>query len=60
MNELIGLDVEEATIILRQIFPVSTKGNIIMGKLKDVFKVDKPIIGMVHLRPLPGSPNMTR
>ena len=27
-----------------------------MGKLKDVFKVDKPIIGMVHLRPLPGSP----
>jgi membrane complex biogenesis BtpA family protein len=46
----------EATIILRQIFPVSTKGNIIMGKLKDVFKVDKPIIGMVHLRPLPGSP----
>ena len=46
----------EATIILKQIFPVSTKGNIIMGKLKDVFKVDKPIIGMVHLRPLPGSP----
>ncbi|MCD6535673.1 MAG: BtpA/SgcQ family protein [Thaumarchaeota archaeon] len=25
--------------------------------LKDIFKVDKPIIGMVHLRPLPGSPH---
>ncbi len=25
-------------------------------KLQDLFKVDKPIIGVVHLKPLPGSP----
>ncbi len=25
--------------------------------MKEIFKIDKPIIGMVHLRPLPGSPN---
>lgn len=24
--------------------------------IKDIFKQDKPIIGMIHLRPLPGSP----
>ncbi len=27
--------------------------------LKELFKVDKPIIGMVHLIPLPGSPLIT-
>ncbi|HNR78982.1 MAG TPA: BtpA/SgcQ family protein, partial [Mesotoga infera] len=26
------------------------------GVLTEIFKVNKPIIGMVHLRPLPGSP----
>jgi membrane complex biogenesis BtpA family protein len=25
-------------------------------KLKQIFKTDKPVIGMVHLKPLPGSP----
>lgn len=28
-----------------------------MKRLIEVFKVEKPIIGMAHLRPLPGSPN---
>jgi len=23
----------------------------------DIFRVEKPVIGMVHLKPLPGSPN---
>lgn len=27
-----------------------------LNSMKEVFKVDKPIIGMVHLLPLPGSP----
>ena len=27
-----------------------------MGSLRDVFPNPKPIIGMVHLRPLPGAP----
>lgn len=27
-----------------------------MGRLQRIFQVKKPIIGMVHLRPLPGSP----
>jgi predicted TIM-barrel enzyme len=24
--------------------------------LEEIFEIDKPIIGMIHLRPLPGSP----
>ncbi len=27
-----------------------------MGKFKSIFKVDKPIIGMIHLKALPGTP----
>ncbi len=30
------------------------------GVLTEIFKVNKPIIGMVHLRPLPGSPGYDR
>ena len=25
--------------------------------MKKIFEVQKPIIGMIHLKPLPGSPN---
>lgn len=27
-----------------------------MKSLREIFEVDKPVIGMVHLLPLPGSP----
>lgn len=33
--------------------------NLRMKSLKELFEVEKPIIGMVHLQPLPGSPGYT-
>jgi len=33
--------------------------NLRLKSLKELFEVEKPIIGMVHLQPLPGSPGYT-
>ena len=33
--------------------------SIRLASLKDLFGVDKPVIGMVHLWPLPGAPGYT-
>ena len=31
----------------------------VMGVLEEIFGVVKPIIGMIHLKPLPGTPGST-